>query len=61
MSHASIDAKTREERGLHEDLVRLCLGIEDVGDLLDDLKNAVCSLICVMTLLTITKYKACQD
>ncbi|RMZ80211.1 hypothetical protein DV737_g3091, partial [Chaetothyriales sp. CBS 132003] len=41
MSHASIDAKTRQERGVPEDLIRLCVGIEDGEDLLDDLKSAL--------------------
>ena len=41
MSHASIDAKTREERAMPEDLIRLCIGIEDVDDLIDDLRRAV--------------------
>lgn len=29
MSHASIDKKVREERGMPEDLIRLCVGIEE--------------------------------
>jgi cystathionine beta-lyase len=41
MSHASIDAKTRTERGMPEDIIRLCVGIEDVEDLVDDLSRAV--------------------
>ena len=41
MSHASIDAKTRKERGLNEDIIRLCIGIEDVEDLCEDLRRAV--------------------
>jgi cystathionine beta-lyase len=41
MSHASIDAKTRAERQMPEDIIRLCVGIEDVGDLIDDLSRAV--------------------
>jgi cysteine-S-conjugate beta-lyase len=41
MSHASIDEKTRRERGVPEDLIRLCVGIEDGEDLLDDLTRAV--------------------
>lgn len=41
MSHASIDAKTRQERGVPEDLIRLCVGIEDGEDLLDDLRTAL--------------------
>ncbi|KAL4812675.1 Cys/Met metabolism PLP-dependent enzyme-domain-containing protein [Aspergillus spinulosporus] len=40
MSHASIDAKTRKERAMPEDLIRLCVGIEDVDDLIDDLRRA---------------------
>lgn len=41
MSHASIDPKTRAERGVPEDLIRLCVGIEDGEDLLDDLRSAL--------------------
>lgn len=41
MSHASIDATTRKERDLPEDIIRLCVGIEDVDDLIDDLSRAV--------------------
>ncbi|KAJ8103045.1 Cys/Met metabolism PLP-dependent enzyme-domain-containing protein [Lipomyces tetrasporus] len=41
MSHASIDPKVRAERALPEDLIRLCVGIEDASDLVDDLKHAL--------------------
>jgi cysteine-S-conjugate beta-lyase len=41
MSHASIDAKTRKERQMPEDIIRLCVGIEEVDDLIDDLSRAV--------------------
>ncbi|ERT02932.1 cystathionine beta-lyase [Sporothrix schenckii 1099-18] len=41
MSHASIDAKTRQERQMPEDIIRLCVGIEDVHDLIDDLQRAL--------------------
>merc|ERR1711977_582423 len=41
MSHASIDAKTRAERQMPEDLIRLCVGIEDCEDLIDDLRRAL--------------------
>ncbi|KAI5305896.1 hypothetical protein KEM56_002943 [Ascosphaera pollenicola] len=41
MSHASIDAKTRAERAMPEDLIRLCVGIEDPDDLTDDLRRAL--------------------
>ncbi|KAG8801331.1 cystathionine beta-lyase, partial [Serendipita sp. 399] len=41
MSHASIDPAVRAARGLPEDLIRLCVGIEDPEDLIDDLENAI--------------------
>ena len=41
MSHASIDPATRKARELPEDLIRLCVGIEDGEDLVDDLSRAV--------------------
>ena len=44
MSHASIDAKTRQERALPEDIIRLCVGIEDADDLIDDLSRAVSTI-----------------
>lgn len=43
MSHASIDPKVRAERGLPENLIRLCVGIEDAQDLLGDLAQALLS------------------
>ncbi|KAF9897646.1 cystathionine beta-lyase [Lobosporangium transversale] len=41
MSHASIPAAVRAERAMPEDLIRLCVGIEDVEDLLEDLYHAL--------------------
>ncbi|CAO3702412.1 unnamed protein product [Rhizopus stolonifer] len=41
MSHASIPAHIRAERSLPEDLIRLCVGIEDPEDLLEDLEQAL--------------------
>ncbi|WFD33367.1 cysteine-S-conjugate beta-lyase [Malassezia cuniculi] len=41
MSHASIDARTRAERGLPENLIRLCIGIEDPADVLADIRQAL--------------------
>ncbi|CAD6890623.1 unnamed protein product [Tilletia controversa] len=41
MSHASIDPKIRAARNLPEDLIRLCVGIEDFRDLIDDLESAL--------------------
>ena len=40
MSHASISEETRKARGLAEDVIRLCVGIEDYDDLLEDLEQA---------------------
>lgn len=41
MSHASIDPQTRAERHMPEDIIRLCVGIEDPEDLIDDLRRAL--------------------
>jgi cystathionine beta-lyase len=41
MSHASIDPQTRAERNMPEDIIRLCVGIEDCDDLIDDLRRAM--------------------
>jgi cystathionine gamma-lyase len=41
MTHASIPADVRIARGVDDGLVRLSVGIEDVGDLENDLKQAL--------------------
>ncbi|RKP25070.1 Cys/Met metabolism PLP-dependent enzyme-domain-containing protein [Syncephalis pseudoplumigaleata] len=41
MSHASIPAEIRKARQLPEDVIRLCVGIEDGDDLLEDLDRAL--------------------
>lgn len=41
MTHASIPAEVRAEKGVTDDLVRLSVGIEDIEDLLEDLKQAL--------------------
>ncbi|KAJ7593439.1 Cys/Met metabolism PLP-dependent enzyme-domain-containing protein [Mycena floridula] len=41
MSHASIDPRVRAARGLPENLIRLCVGIEDSADLIEDLECAL--------------------
>ncbi|PVU87643.1 hypothetical protein BB560_006458 [Smittium megazygosporum] len=41
MSHASIPESVRAERNLKEDLIRLCVGIEDPEDLIQDLADAL--------------------
>ena len=40
-SHASIDPAVRAARGLPEDLIRLCVGIEEADDLIEDLEFAL--------------------
>ncbi len=41
MSHASVEPDERERRGITPGLVRLSVGIEDVGDILGDLDDAL--------------------
>jgi len=41
MTHASIPKPEREKAGVVDSLLRLSVGIEDVKDLLNDLKNAL--------------------
>ena len=40
MSHASVPAEIRRERGLVDDLVRISAGIESIEDLIGDLEQA---------------------
>jgi cystathionine gamma-lyase len=41
MTHASIPAEIRQARGIDDGLVRLSVGIEDVEDLREDLRQAL--------------------
>ena len=41
MTHASIPAEQRLEKGITDDLVRLSVGIEDIEDLIADLEKAL--------------------
>lgn len=41
MTHASIPKKEREKSGLFDSLIRLSVGIEDIGDLIDDLDGSL--------------------
>lgn len=41
MTHASIPADIRQANGISDELIRLSIGIEDVDDLLVDLKNGL--------------------
>jgi len=41
MTHASIPAEEREQSGIIDSLIRLSVGIEDIEDLIEDLKQAI--------------------
>ncbi len=41
MTHASVPAEIRKQLGIDDSLVRLSVGIEDLADLKEDLKNAL--------------------
>ena len=41
MTHASVPAELRAELGISDSLVRLSIGIEEVDDILADLKRAL--------------------
>jgi cystathionine gamma-lyase len=40
MTHASVPPETRKALGIDDGLIRLSVGVEDINDLLADLKNA---------------------
>ncbi|MEO7648519.1 MAG: PLP-dependent transferase, partial [Gemmatimonadaceae bacterium] len=41
MTHASVPAERRADLGLSDGLIRLSCGVEDVGDLIADLDQAL--------------------
>ena len=41
MTHASIPAETRKQLGIHDNLIRISVGIEDLQDLQTDLEQAL--------------------
>lgn len=41
MTHASIPVERREELGITDGLIRISVGLEDIEDLIDDLKQAL--------------------
>jgi cystathionine beta-lyase/cystathionine gamma-synthase len=41
MSHATMTAEERRERGIADGTLRLSVGIEDLQDLIDDLAHAL--------------------
>src|SRR5436189_1288286 len=44
MTHASVPIEKREKLGITDSLVRLSVGVEDVRDLIDDLKTAFAAI-----------------
>jgi cystathionine beta-lyase len=41
MTHASIPKEERDKIGIADNLIRLSVGIEDISDLVDDIKQAI--------------------
>jgi len=41
MGYASVSPEERAVLGIRDELVRLCLGVEDTGDLIEDLRQAL--------------------
>ena len=41
MTHASISAEERAKRGIHDNLIRLSVGLENGDDLIEDLRTAL--------------------
>ncbi|MCO4322185.1 cystathionine gamma-synthase [Aliidiomarina quisquiliarum] len=44
MTHASIPKETREKLGIHDNFVRISVGIEDTADLIADLEQALAAM-----------------
>lgn len=47
MTHASVSAEERAVLGITDTLIRLSVGLEDVGDLIADLDQALRAAVCV--------------
>jgi len=45
MTHASVAKEEREALGIHDNLVRLSVGIEDIEDILADLDHSLCAAV----------------
>ncbi|CAH1775054.1 unnamed protein product [Owenia fusiformis] len=45
MTHASVEKDEREKLGIHDNLIRLSVGIEDTADLIEDLENALTAAV----------------
>ena len=45
MTHASVSPEERAVLGISDNLIRLSIGLEDVGDIIADLDNALRSAV----------------
>ena len=45
MTHASISSEERAVLGISDNLIRLSIGLEDIGDIITDLDNALRSAV----------------
>ena len=41
MTHAKVSSEAKQKAGITDDLIRLSVGIEDVSDIIEDLKTAL--------------------
>ena len=41
MTHAKVSAEDKNKAGITDDLIRFAVGIEDVNDIIDDLKHGL--------------------
>jgi len=41
MTHASVPEENRKKLGIHDNMIRLSVGVEDVDDLIEDIQNAL--------------------
>lgn len=41
MTHASVAPEIRKELNIADNMIRLSVGVEDIKDLIDDVKNAL--------------------
>ena len=48
MTHASVPADQRQVLGIHDNLVRLSVGLEDINDLIGDLDQALAKAVSVI-------------
>lgn len=54
MTHAAVSRKALSEAGIGENLIRLSVGLEDGGDLLEDLRQALDAAAHAVTLKSVT-------